>query len=138
VASAGGWVAKTKLLVDIATLKYMVRGGRVSPLKGFVAGLLNLKPIISLDAEGKAAAYGKSFSRRSNMKKILGMVREFAAEGKVRSYAIVHARDPERVARYAEGIAGIIGAKPDFVMDISPVIGVHNGIGVVGIAMMHE
>ena len=138
VASAGDWIAKTKLLVDIATLKYMVRGGRVSPLKGLVAGLLNLKPIISLDAEGKAVADGKSFSRRSNMKKILGMVREFAGAGKVRGYAIVHARNPERAALYAEAMAGIIGAKPDFVMDLSPVIGVHNGIGVVGIALVHE
>jgi len=138
VASAGDWIAKTKLLVDIATLKYMVRGGRVSPLKGLIAGLLNLKPIISLDADGKAVADGKSFSRRSNMKKILGMVREFAGAGKVRGYAIVHARNPERAALYAEAMAGIIGAKPDFVMDLSPVIGVHNGIGVVGIALVHE
>jgi len=138
VVSAGDWIAKTKLLVDIATLKYMVRGGRVSPLKGLVAGLLNLKPIISLDAQGKAVASGKSFSRRNNMKKILGMVREYAGAGKIRSCAIVHARNPERAARYAEAMAGIIGAKPDYVMDISPVIGVHNGIGVVGIALMHE
>jgi fatty acid-binding protein DegV len=33
-------------LVDVATLKYMVRGGRVSPLKGLFAKILNLKPII--------------------------------------------------------------------------------------------
>ncbi len=136
--SAQGWIAKTKLLVDIATLKYLVRGGRVSPLKGLVAGLLNLKPIISLDAEGKAVAEGKSFSRRNNMKKILGMVREFVAAGKVHSFAIVHALNPERAARYAEAMAGIIGKGPDFVMDVSPAIGVHNGIGVVGIALMHE
>ena len=27
------WINKSKILVDIATLKYMVRGGRVSPLR---------------------------------------------------------------------------------------------------------
>src|SRR4030043_1242539 len=45
------WIAKTRLLVDIATLKYLVRGGRISPMKGLVARLLNLKPIISLDED---------------------------------------------------------------------------------------
>ncbi|MBN2207524.1 MAG: DegV family EDD domain-containing protein [Candidatus Aminicenantes bacterium] len=138
VRDARGWVAKTKLFVDIATLKYMVRGGRVSPLKGLVAGLLNLKPIVSLDAEGKAAIEGKSFSRRANLKKILGHVRAFADTGKVRGYAIVHARNPERAARYAADMTAIVGAGPDFVMEVSPVVGAHNGIGVVGIALMHE
>lgn len=136
--AVAGWSARTKLLVDIATLKYMVRGGRVSPLKGFIAGLLNLKPLVTLDAEGKAVVSGKSFSRRSNMKKILGLVRDFAAADKVRSYAIVHARNPERAARYAEEISGILGAKPDFIMDVSPAVGAHNGIGVVGLGLMYE
>jgi DegV family protein with EDD domain len=138
VRSARDWIAKTKLLVDIATLKYLVRGGRVSPLKGLIAGLLNLKPIISLSEDGQAVAYGKSFSRRRNMKKILATVRDFAEAGKVRSFAIVHALNPERAARYAEEMTGIIGQGPDFIMDVSPAIGVHNGIGVVGIALMHE
>jgi DegV family protein with EDD domain len=138
VRAAEGWVAKTKLFVDVATLKYMVRGGRVSPLKGLIAGLLNLKPIVSLDEHGKAAIGGKSFSRRASMRKILGAVRSFAAAGKVRGYAIVHARAPERAARYAAAMTPIVGAAPDFVMDVSPVVGAHNGIGVVGIALMHE
>jgi fatty acid-binding protein DegV len=30
----------------------------------------------------------------------------------------------------------ILGRPPAFVMDVSPVVGVHNGIGVVGIAVM--
>ena len=138
VKAAEGWIAKTKLYVDIATLKYMVRGGRVSPLKGLVAGLLNMKPIVTLDGDGKAAIDGKSFSRRANMKKILGLVRSFAGAGQVRGYAIVHARNPERAARYAAEMTAIVGAPPDYVMNVSPVVGAHNGIGVVGIALMHE
>ena len=138
VRDAPGWVAKTRIFVDIATLKYMVRGGRVSPLKGLVAGMLNLKPIVSLDADGKAEIEGKSFSRRANMKKILGRVGAAASAGKVRGYAIVHAGVPERAARYAAELTPIIGAPPDYVMDVSPVVGAHNGIGVVGVALMHE
>jgi DegV family protein with EDD domain len=137
-ARAGDWVAKTKLWADIRTLKYMVRGGRVSPLKGLLAGLLNIKPIISLDGEGRAVAVGKSFSRRRNMKKIVQMIGRAAAGRRVWNYAVVHAQNPYRALHYAEELGPVLGRKPAFIMDISPVIGVHNGIGVVGICLMFE
>jgi DegV family protein with EDD domain len=132
------WVAKTRLLVDIATLKYMVRGGRISPMKGLVARLLHLKPIITLDENGKGLALGKSFGRRANMKKILRMIKEMAAEKKVWRYAIVHAQNLPRAEAYGRVIEEMLGLPPAYIMDVSPVVGVHNGIGVVGVAIMFE
>lgn len=135
---AEGWVRSTRIWVDIRTLKYMVRGGRVSPLKGLLAAALNIKPIVSLDAEGKAVILGKSFSRRANMKKILGLIRKETAGRPVWNFALGHARSPERARRYAEALAAELGKAPAFVTDISPVVGVHNGLGVVGIGLMYE
>ncbi len=137
-ASARDWIAKTRLWVDIKTLKYMVRGGRVSPLKGLAAGLLNIKPIIALDDEGRPVALGKSFSRRGNMKKILDLIGREAAGRRVWKYAVVHAQNRFRALRYGAELAPVLGQEPAFIMDISPVIGVHNGIGVVGICLMFE
>ncbi len=135
---ASSWVSKTKLWVDIRTLKYMVRGGRVSPLKGLIAGLLNVKPIISLDPEGKATALGKSFSRRGNMKKILSLIRKETAGRSVWNYGIVHAQNPIRAFHYADFLEETLGKKPVIISEVSPVVGVHNGIGVVGISVMFE
>jgi hypothetical protein len=134
--SVDEWVKKTKILVDINTLKYMVRGGRVSPLKGFVAKILNLKPIISLDEEGKATAYGKSFRRKSNMKKIIRELKILNKTQGIWNYAVVHAQDPERAHSYANKLNQEIGKKPAYIVDISPVVGVHNGLGAVAIAVM--
>jgi DegV family protein with EDD domain len=138
VKLAQDFIVKTKILVDIQTLKYMVRGGRVSPMKGFLAKILNLKPIVSLDSEGKADAFGKSFSRRGNIKKIMRTIKERTDREKLWNYAIVHAQNRERAEMYAEQIEKSIRRKPAYIMDISPVIGVHNGIGAVGIALMFE
>ncbi|MFO7734003.1 MAG: DegV family protein, partial [Candidatus Aminicenantes bacterium] len=137
-SSSAEWVRKTRLWVDVRTLKYMVRGGRVSPAKGLLAAVLNIKPIVSLDADGKAVALGKSFSRRGNMKKILALIREGSAGRKVWNYGLVHAQNPYRALRYADELQAMLGAPPAFVSDVSPVVGVHNGIGVVGIALMFE
>lgn len=138
VKLAEEWILKTKIFVDIQTLKYMVRGGRVSPMKGLIAKMLNLKPIVSLDSEGKGVASGKSFSRRGNMKKIMRMIKDIADKEKLWNYAIVHAQNLERAEMYAEKIKESIRRDPAYIVDISPVIGVHNGIGAVGIALMFE
>ncbi len=138
VKLAREWILKTKLLVDIQTLKYMVRGGRISPMKGLLAKILNLKPIVSLDAEGKGMASGKSFSRRGNMKKIMRMIKDMADKEKLWNYAIVHAQNLERAEMYAEKIKESIRRNPSYIVDISPAIGVHNGIGAIGIALMFE
>jgi DegV family protein with EDD domain len=130
------WIAKTRLWVDIATLKYMVRGGRISPMKGLLARLLNLKPIVTLDEEGRAFPFGKSFGRKANMKKILRLAADYAATGKIWRYSIVHARNLPRAQEYARKLETMFGFPPAFVMEVSPVVGAHNGIGVIGIAVM--
>ncbi|MFC1898256.1 DAK2 domain-containing protein [Candidatus Cloacimonadota bacterium] len=132
------WINKTDILVDVNTLKYMVRGGRVSPLKGLLAATLNLKPIVSLDEEGKATAAGKSFSRKANMKKILQIMKNKADKSSIWNYAIVHAQAKERAEKYAEELTVIMGKKPAYIMELSPVVGVHNGIGAIGIGIMEE
>ena len=132
------WSRKTRLLVDIQTLRYMVRGGRVSALKGFLARLLNLKPIISLDESGKAVASGKSFGRRANMEKILKLTAEMTGRERLWNYAVVHALNRPRAEIYSRRLESLLGRPPAFIQDIAPVIGVHNGIGVVAVCLMFE
>jgi len=136
VGRIGKWIDSARVLVDVQTLKYMVRGGRVSPLKGALANALNLKPIISLDENGAATGYGKSFSRRGSLKKILAGVERMTRERGIWNYAIVHARHPERAEVYAQNLTRILQRPPAYVMPLSPVVGVHNGIGAVAVCLM--
>jgi DegV family protein with EDD domain len=132
------WIEKTHILTDIDTLKYFVRGGRISPMKGFVASVFNLKPIITVDAEGRGKAYGKSLSRNSNMKKIIAQIVSLTEEKEIWNYAIVHAEAESRADKYADILTEKLGKKPAYIMPLSPVVGVHNGIGSVGIGIMQK
>lgn len=138
VAAVEASVPKTKILVDVATMKYFVRSGRVSPVKGLIGRLLNVKPIITLDESGKTTEGGKSFSRKANMAKILAQVRRRAAERSLENYAVVHARNPERAALYGKLLTKMLGQEPAYIMDVAPVIGVHAGIGAVAVALMSK
>jgi len=132
------WISKTKVLVDIKTIKYLVRSGRVSPMKGFLSKMLNLKPIISIDSEGKSTSFGKSFSRKNNMKKIIKTIKEMSEKSDIWNYAIVHAQNRERAELYVEKLQEAIHLDPAFILDVSPVIGVHTGIGTLGIGVMTQ
>jgi DegV family protein with EDD domain len=136
VAKAEDWIAKTRVWVDIGTLKYLVRGGRVSPMKGLLGRLLHLKPLIILDAEGKAVPYGKSFTRDGNMKKIIAEAEDLASWGRLWKYAVVHAQNLPRAQAYARVLEARLGVPPAFMMDVSPVIGVHTSVGAIGVALM--
>jgi DegV family protein with EDD domain len=138
VAESEAWIAKIKVWIDVRTTKYLVRGGRLSPMKGLLARLLHLKPLIILDDEGRAVPAGKSFTRDGNMKKIIRQAEKMAAQGKLWDYAVVHAHDQSRALAYAKVLEARLGRPPAFVMDVSPVIGVHVGPGGVGVAVMLE
>ncbi len=137
-ATAEELVRKTEILVDIRTLKYMVKGGRVSAAKGLLAKILNLKPIITLNEEGRAIAAGKAFSRKQSFRKILRMVEEKHRQHQIHSFAVVHVKSPERAEAYAREIEKICGRPASFISDVAPVIGVHNGIGAIGICLSYE
>jgi uncharacterized protein len=132
------WVARTEIFVDVTDIRYMVRSGRVSRMKGLLANILKLKAIVSIDREGRGTTAGKSLTRGGNMTKILRKIRRTAAEKKIHSYAVVHARDPERAREYAVRLEEILGRPAEFVMSASPVIGVHVGPGLVAVALTYE
>ena len=138
VADAEKWIDNTRVYVSVKTLKYMIRGGRVSRAKGFVASLFNILPIISVTMEGKTELFDKAFSQRSNMKKVMNHTREFLAGKKIRDYIIMHAEDEENATWFRNEMFALTGIEPASVVSISPVVGVNAGKGTVALAVMAE
>ena len=116
----------------------MVKGGRVSPLKGALARLLNLKPIVSLDAEGGALLHGQAFSRKANLRRILDLVGEFVGTDPIRHYAVVHAGNLDGAMRFGDMLEGKTGLKPLFIQEISPIIALNAGKDTIAVAIMKE
>ncbi len=68
------WTAQTDVLVTIKTMKYLVRSGHVSKMKGAVSKLLKLKPIIIVNDEGKSELVEKLFTEKSSVKMAMKLV----------------------------------------------------------------
>jgi len=133
-----GWIEKSHLRASVTTMKYIVRSGRVSPLKGFIAKLLDLKPVIFLNKEGKSELLGKSFSEKGSNKKLIRDIARTIQNNKVWEYAITHANNPKTVEFYINEMEKLTGKKPLFVDNVSPALVANTGPGVVSISFMLE
>jgi uncharacterized protein len=138
LAAIEGFIPKARIFVSVPTLKYMVKGGRVSPLTGLAAKLLNLKPIVSLDEQGGSVLYGKAFSKAANVARIIQLVQEFIGADDLRCYGIVHAGDLDDATDFASRLEAVTGRKPLFIQEISPIIGLNAGRHTVAVVLMKE
>jgi DegV family protein with EDD domain len=138
VEMAEKWVRDTKILVTVLTVKYLVKGGRLSMTKGLIARLLNVSPIISINEAGKAIVFDKAFNRRANMEKIIAHIKNMTKERPVWNYIVMHANNPEAADWYKTKMENLTGKKPVSLVDISPVIGANAGTGASAVAFMNE
>lgn len=83
VSKMDTWSNNTKILVSSKTIKYMVKSGRVSYTKGLIGSLLNLKPIVTVNNEGRTEAFGKPFTEKASMELVISKIRSMAKERKV-------------------------------------------------------
>lgn len=121
------------LLVSADTLKYLVKGGRISGASGFVGGLLKIKPILALAKDGRLEATEKIRTTSKATARIIDMFLE-SIEGKDVEPYIVHANADDRVAIIKEKI---LAARPDLKgikkYPLTPVVGAHAGPGAIAL-----
>jgi len=138
VKASEGWIDNTRILVSIKSLKYFLRGGRISKTRGFIARLLNIKPIISIDKHGKSVLFEKSFSRKGSIKKVLRLVREVSQNSQIWEYSVIYSNLEEKAFAewYGKQLTDIVGKEPVFIDSISPVVGANAGIGTVAVSFI--
>ncbi|MFO7729251.1 MAG: DegV family protein [Spirochaetia bacterium] len=129
---------RIKIFVSVQTFKYMVKGGRVSPLKGFIASAIHIKPIVSLDAAGKGIAFEKSFSQKGLLKKMAGIIEDIEKRKGIRKYCVVHALAEDKAKVFASIVENSTGKTPEYISSISPIVGMHSGKGAVAIGLIEK
>lgn len=118
------------LLEEVETLK---RGGRLSATKAFLAGLLNVKPILAITNEGylkgtEIKARGKAMGHT----KLLEVVKERIADESI--IYIAHSDAPADAQEIATKVKAMFPKnKQVLVGELGPVIASHAGLGAIGI-----
>jgi len=132
------WIEKSHILVSVTTLKYIVRSGRVSPLKSFIGRMLDLKPVIRINSEGRTESFSNSFSEKGSMQKVIRNIASLSRKQKIWGYSITHANNPSTANFYAKEMEKLTGMKPLFIEHASPAIVTNTGPGVACVTWMFE
>ncbi len=138
VNMAEKWSNHTRLFVSVRTIKYLVRSGRVSAVRGFIARLLNINPIVSIDDTGKAIVFDKTFNQKSNMEKVMGYITKINQGQKIWNYIVLHANNIDAANWYSTKMETLTNKKPSSIMNISPVLGTHAGTGAAAVALLFD
>ncbi len=138
VQQADHWIDSLEMAITVPTLKYIIKSGRVSPFRSFVARTLDLKPVISLDREGGTYLSGKSLSEKAAMKSAIRKIEKLARNRKVWNYAITHSNNLPAVEWYTDELKRITGKEPVFVDHASPVLVANAGPGVACVSILFE
>jgi DegV family protein with EDD domain len=126
---------RTELIYTLDTLEYLARGGRIGRVKAMAGAMLNLKPVIRVDTDGKYSTVTNGRTLGKSMKAIADHLAEKYG-GAPLWVTVLHGRFAEKAGALAEEIKTKLKIAKMEVMRISPVLGVHTGPGIVGTAVV--
>ena len=114
-------------------LEYLKRGGRVSPLVAFAGGVLGIKPILQMDAEGHLVKVSTARGRKKAIEALAEKYAELSYEEKNTPIFISHAEAENDAKQLADILKQRHGAEVTLITEIGPVIGSHAGPGTIAL-----
>jgi len=123
----------TELLYTLDTLEYLARGGRIGRVKALAGALLNLKPVILVDSDGKYSTKGNARTLNKSMAMIVDTMHEKFGNTPV-WVTMIHGRFAEKADILAADLKGKLNISKMDLVRISPALGVHTGPLIVGAA----
>ena len=127
-----------RTFVAVPTLKHLVRGGRVSPLKGLIAKVLGLLPILTISRDGKAEPAGRARGYAAARRRMLRLLFEAAGErvSASRRFGVAHCDAEDVAEEIAREIREHYPESDVMIAECGPALGAHGGPGAVAVAVL--
>lgn len=128
-------VPYSKSYFTVEQLKYLVKGGRVGKFSGIIGTILNVKPVLTVDHQGRLVSYKKIISRKKSIAEMVEIVAsQTAQDSKV---MIAHTMCLSDAEDFAEKVKAKVGVEP-LITDLTQVIGCHTGPGLLAVFFFHK
>ncbi len=117
-------------------LDQLKRGGRISAVSATFGKALQIKPLLTVDLEGKLVNLAKIRGKSNVIPTLVKYFERDAEKGKNSIAFIAHADNLEGAQELQKAIKGM--CKESHICDIGPVIGTHVGSGMLAITFLGE
>ncbi len=127
------WVEDNKLnyhsWVTVDDIKHLQRGGRISATAATVGSLLNVKPIIILNREGKLVPFSKVRGRKKSLQFLIDQTVKNIRVEEDHAVFIGHVGVPEDADFVREKLLEKVSPKEIIISSYGPTIAAHTGFG---------
>jgi DegV family protein with EDD domain len=136
VARAEQVARKVHVLAALDTLEYLRRGGRIGGAAAFLGTMLKIKPVLYV-ADGTVSPFAKP---RTKSRAIRLMLDEVArrSNGQPLHIAILQGDVPDEAQELRQMVQERFNCVELYITEFTPVMGVHSGSGVLGVAFYAE
>lgn len=124
---------KAPVFFVLKGLEYLKKGGRIGYVSSTIGDFLDIKPIISVNPEGKYYMYSKPRGREKSLRE-LKSIGENAFHGKRMRIAVLHGNAQKEAELIRDSLALLPDVEEMIFYEIGPVLGVHTGPGLVGVS----
>lgn len=134
------WVEENKNSLchwfTVEDLQHLKRGGRISSLSANVGTALQIKPILSVDFEGRLITQGKVMGRKKSLTELVGRMKSGAHLPEEQTVIIGHGDALDDALNLEKKVRQELNVQEVILTYIGPVIGSHTGPGMIGLAFM--
>ena len=148
-AAAAGWTteailkrlaqirAQAEVIYTLETLKYLAKGGRIGRVEAVAGMLLNIKPVIRVEhSDGKYSTVAKARSLKDAQAVIVNHLQKMYGSSEPLWATVLHGQLAPKAEELGVALKSALHIVRFETMRISPVLGVHTGPGIVGVAAM--
>ncbi len=117
----------------------LIRSGRVTRGKAWLAGMLDVKPILTLDSAGRVQPLDRVRGKENVVPRVLALLeKRLTPRPKAIRFGVVHAEAPEMAERVRTALVAAYRPRDCFVSLATGVLGTHVGEGAWAIFYMVE
>jgi len=133
IETAKNTMHRVNLFATLDTLHYLVKGGRVPQAAALVNSLLKIKPVFTLnDGDARTVAIPRTIP--SAIKRMLKIMEQKVIKGQPLHVAVMHADSLDKAVALRNRVSSQFDCAELFITEFTPVMGVHTGPGLLGIA----
>ena len=127
------WAESTKLNLchqfTVDDLHFLKRGGRISATTAVVGSMLQIKPVLHVDNEGRLINIGKARGRQASLKALVDKMEKTVTEEGKKTVFISHGDCRKDAVAVADMVRERFGTQDIRINYVGPVIGAHSGPG---------
>jgi DegV family protein with EDD domain len=134
LAAAKKVQATSQMFFTVDDLTFLIKGGRIGRVSGAIGGLLNIKPIITVDkSDGKLHPHSRIRTLKAVMGKLVELAVDTIGSGNKARLIVLHGDMPAEAEQVATQLRSALDVVYLDTVRIAPTLGAHTGPKAVGV-----